>query len=146
MNETLTPTLDAIAAHGNHGHHHRNQSEAVSRIVCGDGTALKVRAGNGLTTDPYVLPCCEDEWPDCDQVPPQAEIVSHDYPGPYTAVEVRTNEPELLEMLGITWPFPEIEFLLEVETVRQFIVDHGGEFNPIAEAESILANSTNTQE
>ena len=93
MNETQTPTLDAIAAHGNHGHHHRNQSEAVSRIVCDDGTTFTVRAGNGLATDPYVLPCCEDEWPDCDQVPPQAEIVSHDHPGPYTAVEVRTNEP-----------------------------------------------------
>lgn len=142
MNESQTPMLSAIAAHGNRGHHHPHASEAAASIVCNDGTSLSVLAGNGLYTDPYVLPCHGDLAPNDDEIPPKSAIVAHDYPGPYTAVEVCAGDRGFMKwLLGVDLQVSPQRWLIEVDVLRQYIVAHGGEFNPVSEAESILNRS-----
>ena len=139
MNPSPTPTLDHIAAHGNRGHHH-GCSEQAYDLACNDGILLRIRAGNGTMSNPYVLPC--DGHADEDWIPPQSDIVEHDYPGPYSEVEVSCATAALTEFIGLPALSAEIPFLMEVEQLREFIHHHGGEFNPVAEAETLLQHSS----
>ena len=142
MNETQTPTLDAIAAHGNRGHHH-GCSEQSYDLVCDDGSLLSLLAGNGLLCNPYVLPC-DDVPVDPNWIPPQSDVVAHDYPGPYSQVQVRCATPTLMQFLDLPEYFAEHPLIVDVPTLREFIHLHGGEFNPVAEAEDLL-HHTNRQ-
>lgn len=112
-----TPTLDEIAAHGNRGHNHADNNW----ITCADGTQLSVIAGGGTNSWPRVaycycaMPLVGDQFP---PHPPTSGEWPHDYPGPYTDVEV-LHGPKDGGNDDVT-----VEFVSEV---RSFIESHGGE-------------------
>lgn len=114
MTESLTPTLDEVAAHGNRGHVGWLEN---NHIICRDGTSLSVIAGGGTACVPQVQYCYtspEGTHHVRDQTPGMAP---HDYPGPYTHVEVLS--------VG-DGPYPGTN--VPVEEVRKYILSHGGEW------------------
>lgn len=119
-----TPSLDTIAAHGNRGH----KRIANNDIICADGTILSVIAGGGTYSWPRPELCSCDWDPLAERVTSQDEFrVDCDYPGPYSEVEVMTNDPELL---GASYMGDDDEVVtVPVETVREYIISHGGEWH-----------------
>ena len=87
----LTPKLDAIAAHGNRGHATDiNAPRGDSQIRCADGSVLSVIAGGGTYCQPRPAMCTcslRGELEPFASTPYPWEV-AHDYPGPYTHVEV----------------------------------------------------------
>lgn len=124
---TVSPRLDAIAAHGNQ---HRMRppydlpagAEKGNWITCVDGFKVSVLAGEGAYCDPR--PGWLDDTP-------------ADYSGPYTEVEVGfpSEKPEPWE----AWrqhiddggpdcdPCESVYPYVPVELVRHLIALHGGE-------------------
>ena len=116
--------LEDIIAHGNRGHRPRGDSH----ISCADGTVLSVIAGGGTYCQPSPAYCsCGfaaslPDW-DADFHTPAPWEVAHDYPGPYTHVEVMLIEGEAPE----GWFANDSVDTIAVEDVRAFIAAHGGE-------------------
>lgn len=120
-----TPTLDEIAAKGNRGHYgHKDNND----IVCVDGTALSVIAGGGTYSAPRPQFCtCAHGEPFNWQTPGESPD-RHDYPGPYSMVEVLTDDPDLIDFVGEYDGEPQA-VSVSVETVREYILKHGGEWH-----------------
>lgn len=105
--------LQSIIDHGNHGHNHADNN----RFTCVDGFRLSVIAGGGTYCLPRPQPCsCGAGGGPWDI--PYGFSVPHDYPGPYTSLEVadiaqldRTGE-------GIS--------MLTVKQLHSLIESHGG--------------------
>lgn len=108
-----TPRLDAIAEKGNRGHRRVENNW----ITCKDGTKLSVIAGGGTYSVPRPLFCtCDFEGVGATTfgLPGLTGEVDHDYPGPYTSVEVMLDED-----VDVT--------TMTVGEVRAYIAQHGGE-------------------
>lgn len=121
-----TPTLDEIAAKGNRGHYgHKDNND----IVCVDGTAISVIAGGGTYSEPRPQFCtCAHGYP-FPSVTPVESTLGHDYAGPYTHVEVYTDDPELFTLADVPFEGEVDAFTLSVEEVRSYILKHGGEWH-----------------
>ena len=94
MSKSPTPALDAIAAHGNRGHHGHLPNNI---IICNDGTTFSVIAGNGTFSIPSPPRC---ECNSAGEAVVDSDSLSCDYLGPYQGVEVYTDDDELLEYGG----------------------------------------------
>lgn len=130
-----TPTLDRIAEHGNRGHHH-GWTDDSNGIVCKDGTKLSVIAGGGTYCfpRPAVCSCYIGGTLKLDPLPHE---VACDYPGPYSEVEVYTDHPSLIpDYVGADGQCHAFE--ISVEKLREFIIEHGGEWSPGDAAAEIL--------
>lgn len=120
-----TPTLDEIAAKGNRGHYGHKDN---NHIICVDGTVLSVIAGGGTYSAPKPDLCA------CAHGAPYTGLTEslfdrHDYPGPYSMVEVLSDDPELIpDFMGEYDGEPQA-FSVHVETVREYILKHGGEWH-----------------
>ena len=123
----LTPKLDAIAAHGNRGHatDSINAPRGGSQIRCADGSVLSVIAGGGTYCQPRPAMCTcslRGELEPFASTPLQWEV-AHDYPGPYTHVEVMPIEGD--------WPAEWFDgdsvATVAVENVRAEFAKRGGE-------------------
>lgn len=108
-------TLEDIAAHGNRGHHPRENA----LIVCADGHQVSVIAGGGTYCHPRPAMCvCAFGLHDGPQPVKLQNEVEHDYPGPYTHVEAWFDfegDPECVP----------------VAEVAAWIDKHGGEVTAI---------------
>lgn len=106
--------LQSIIDHGNRGHNHADNNH----FTCADGFRLSVLAGGGTYCRPRPQLCCicgEGGGPSTRTYGSQ---VSHNYPGPYTSLEVadlaeldRTGD-------GIS--------MLTVTELHLLIASHGG--------------------
>lgn len=132
MDPSNTPLLDQIAAHGNRGHHH-GWLRVDNLISCWDGTTISVIAGNGTLSLPRPVPCSCYGNPDAEPTAGDDGFVECDYPGPYSWVEVFTDHPELTG-----GDRGQQAISVEVESLRAWIVSHGGEFSMLDAAEYIL--------
>lgn len=103
---TNTSRLDAIVQHGNRGHRHISNNQ----IVCADGLRLSVIAGGGTYCSPE-----------------PAHSVPHDFPGPYTALEVMVYGTERPWDGGEVHSDYTLYGWVRVEIVRTLIQAHGGE-------------------
>ena len=122
--ETGVGKLEQIIATGNRGHQPRGES----RITCADGTVLYVIAGGGTYCRPRVAYCTcgiAAAIPGSEAIfrPASYEDEEHDYPGPYTHVEVMLFEGELPD----GWFEGDSVDTIAVDDVRAFIAAHGGE-------------------
>lgn len=118
-------------AYGNRGHTKRN-----NRVECADGFSLSVVAGGGIycSPRPAMCACGVMERPNSYIVDPERDEVEHDYPGPYTHVEV--GFPSARPEPWAEWeqyvenslePTNTVYSYVPVDLVRQLIADHGGE-------------------
>lgn len=121
---TSVSTLDDIAAHGNRGHAGFAEN---NHIVCADGYELSVLAGGGTYCTPRPANCLCWFYGTTEGVGrPLPFEVAHDFPGPYTHVEVMVGDPKprkkwkKLDVGGVYSRVP-------VEMVRALIERHGGE-------------------
>lgn len=84
---TTGADLEDIIAHGNRGHLRLRHPDSV--IQCPDGFSVSVVAGGGTYCAPRPVLCAcglyEDGAHELSRLPGE---VAHDYPGPYTDVEV----------------------------------------------------------
>lgn len=117
----MSALLERIIAHGNRGANH-----GVSRVICRDGFRVSVIAGAGTYCAPRPS-LLEDRLLDADDV-------AHDYPGPYTHVEVGfpSARPEPWD----TWeayaddpeaPTDTVYGRMPVPVVRALVRTHDGE-------------------
>jgi hypothetical protein len=120
-----------IAKHGNHGFHHQELSQNVRDgvIVCQDGFAMRVKAGQDIGCNPTVTPC----GPDSDH--PTKSFGYHEdckYPGPYENFLVdKLSEvpPNFSAWLNYGYadepkgPF----YYVPKSLVEELIAHHGGE-------------------
>ena len=119
--------LDKIAAHGNRGHAADIKApRADSHIRCADGSVLSVIAGGGTYCQPRPAMCACSSRGELEPFasPPRFSWeVAHDYPGPYTHVEVMPIEGD--------WPAEWFEddsvATVAVENVRAELAKRGGE-------------------
>lgn len=138
MSKSPTPALDAIAAHGNRGHHGHLPNNI---IICNDGTTFSVIAGNGTFSIPSPPRC---ECNSAGEAVVDSDSLSCDYLGPYQVVEVYTDDDELLEYGGYDpSDGDKVAVPFFVERLRQFVINHGGEYSPVTEAEEILRLTNN---
>ena len=123
----LTPKLDAIAAHGNRGHATDiNAPRGGSQIRCADGSVLSVIAGGGTYCQPRPAMCTCSLRGELELFASGRHLpweVAHDYPGPYTHVEVMPIEGD--------WPAEWFDgdsvATVAVEDVRAEFAKRGGE-------------------
>lgn len=110
--------LESIIAGGNRGHWSRENNN----IVCADGFELSVIAGGGAYSTPRPTYCsCSHS----DRPPPEpfAGEVVHDFPGPYTHVEVMTYGPASWDEYDSGGVYSNVP----AEMVRALVAEHGGE-------------------
>lgn len=108
----------SIVNHGNRGH--GNIPYPDSWIECADGTRLSVICGGGTYCHPRPALCA---CPYTDPHPPVLGEVQHDYPGPYTHVEVMVApEPDGWDQYEAGGVYAAVP----VELVRAFIAEHDG--------------------
>lgn len=134
MRRAPTPTLDLIAAHGNRGH---NGNIDNSIIICRDGAMFAAYAGGEAASTPRTEHCTTvDDRHRVWDSPGATEPC--DYPGPYTELEVFTDAPDLLELGGLDPNHGPNSFTIDVHLLRLFMLNHGGEYNPVEDAEDTL--------
>lgn len=116
--------LEDTIAHGNRGHvGFKNQSW----IGCEDGYRLSVIAGGGTycAPKPSLCMCWYDNSVGMDLSLRLPHEVAHDFPGPYTHVEVMTDGE-----VPATWNDYEaggVYSTVPVDLVRELVQLHGGE-------------------
>ena len=118
--------LDKIVAHGNRGHAADFDAPMDDSVIrCADGSALSVIAGGGTYCKPRPAMCA---CPFLGEAEPSflkpMGGVAHDYPGPYTHVEVMPIEGD--------WPDAWFDggdsvATVAVEDVRAEFARRGGE-------------------
>ena len=121
--------LGSIITYGNRGH----SGHEDSLITCADGFTVSVIAGGGTYCTPRPAFCSCAFGLD-NPIITMASRVSHDYPGPYTEVEVGfpSARPEPWEQWAEYVENPDIPTetiysFVPVELVETLIVSHGGE-------------------
>jgi hypothetical protein len=123
--------LEEIIARGNRGHVGYNNPNWID---CADGFRVSVLAGGGVYCVPRPALCAcgigEEPYPFMDGGTP------HDYPGPYTRVEVGfpSARPEPWAEWSLYAESPDdpqesVYGNVPVELVRALIASHGGEKN-----------------
>lgn len=129
--------LEEIIAHGNRGHSKRQDN---NWITCADGFRLSVIAGGGAYCQPrpsmcscaYLSPEKQAEY----GVTPRGHLpyeVAHDFPGPYTHVEVGypSEKPrpwkQWRQYGAHRWEDSDVFANVPVEMVRDLVKAHGGE-------------------
>lgn len=136
MIDQLSP-LEWVIAHGNRGH-----APNWNWIRCGDGLLVSVTAGGGAKCWPQPASCTCAVWsamgqPERAYVMPSPNAggyVPHDYPGPYSHVEVLVEDPDQLppawrersEALAMEGDVGGLVGFVPVDSVRAFVAQHGG--------------------
>ena len=119
-------------AHGNRGH--RGYEDSL--ITCADGFTVSVVAGGGTYCTPRPSLCTCAFTPDGAKtiISAHTGFTLHDYPGPYTEVEVGfpSARPEPWEQWAEYVEDPDeptetIYSYVPVELVEALIASHGGE-------------------
>ena len=116
--------LEEIIAHGNRGHRRVDNNH----ITCADGSTLSVIAGGGTYCHP-TPPFCSCQYLPLGDADPRLRRpweVAHDYPGPYTKVEVMPGA--CVGKPPKWWRKAAGDVAsVDVEKVRRFVAEHGGE-------------------
>ena len=124
-NDSRTPKLDQIAAHGNRGDHRIGDRD--SRIRCADGLLMSVIAGAGTYCTPRPDMCYPSRHGH--MIIPEGSGIPCDYPGPYTHVEVMIlagDKPDSWAGRADAGD-DSVYGWVPVELVRETILAHGGE-------------------
>jgi len=128
----MSSKLGSIVATGNRGH--RKPGDGM--IVCADGFTVSVIAGGGTycTPRPALCTCAYNLDRESILIPGIPGEVPHDYPGPFTAVEVGfpSTRPEPWDQWRLYAEEPDnpkstVYSYVPVDLVGALIASHGGE-------------------
>ena len=125
--------LDDIIARGNRGH-----VKGPNWLLCADGYSLSVIAGGGTYCQPRPTLCTcaflsaeKQSELGLSMVTPFTGEIAHDYPDPYTHVEVgfpsaKPKPYRPWRECGGKWETADVFSSVPVDLVRELVAAHGG--------------------